>query len=87
MITVISLVMFALGLMAVMLLVKLFCRSLKVFWKLALNALAGALTLLLLNIVGSAFGLTIPIDAVSSLIVGALGVPGVVLLVVWHFIL
>lgn len=61
---------------------KLLKISIKVFWKLFVNALIGAAVLLLINFFGAAIGLSISITFISALIVGVFGVPGVVLLLI-----
>ena len=59
---------------------KIFKISLKVFWKLFVNAIIGALILLVINFFGSIVGISITVTFLSALIVGVLGVPGVVIL-------
>lgn len=59
---------------------KLLKISLKVFWKLFVNALIGAAILLVINFFGAAIGISITISFLSALIVGILGVPGVIIL-------
>ena len=54
--------------------------SLKIFWKLFVNALIGAAILLIINFFGAAIGISITISFLSALIVGILGVPGVIIL-------
>ena len=54
--------------------------SLKRFWKLFVNALIGAAILLIINFFGTVIGISISISFLSALIVGILGVPGVIIL-------
>ena len=54
--------------------------SLKIFWKLFVNALIGAAILLIINFFGAVIGISISISFLSALIVGILGVPGVIIL-------
>ncbi len=61
---------------------KLLKVSMKIFWKLFVNALIGAAVLLLINFFGAAIGLSISITFISALVVGVFGVPGVVLLLI-----
>lgn len=61
---------------------KLLKISIKVLWKLFVNALIGAAVLLLINFFGAAIGLSISITFISALVVGVFGVPGVVLLLI-----
>lgn len=55
--------------------------------KLIGNGILGGLTLLLFNFIGKYFGLSIVINPLNAIIVGFLGVPGVVLLLVLQAIL
>lgn len=59
---------------------KIFLWPLKMILKLVLNSLAGGLVILLINAVGAAFGLMIPLNFLNAVIVGVLGLPGAVLL-------
>ena len=61
---------------------KIFLWPLKMILKLVLNSLAGGLVILLINAVGVAFGLMIPLNFLNAVIVGILGLPGVVLLLI-----
>lgn len=81
------LMMFGIGLLVLWILFKVFSWPLRVLGKLVLNAIAGAIVLLLVNIIGGLFGFSLPITAFTSLIVGLLGVPGVALIAVWVFLL
>lgn len=56
------------------------CKVLKIFWKLFVNALIGAAILLIINFFGTVIGISISISFLSALIVGILGVPGVIIL-------
>ena len=65
---------------------KLLKISLKVFWKLFVNALIGAAILLVINFFGAAIGISITISFISALIVGILGVPGVIILLLMQLL-
>ena len=79
------LVMFGIGLLVLWILFKVFRWPLKVLSKLIVNAFLGALTLILINMVGGFFDFTLPINAFTSLLVGIMGVPGVVIIAAWVF--
>lgn len=81
------LVMFLIGLLVLWILFKVFRWPLKVLGKLILNAVMGAITLILINLIGGFFNFTLPITAFTSLIVGLLGVPGVAIIAAWVFLL
>ncbi|MBX4262630.1 pro-sigmaK processing inhibitor BofA family protein [Clostridium estertheticum] len=71
---------FLIGIVGMLIVVKLFAWPLKILIKLILNCVFGVLLLLLANFVG----LTIPINAVTALISGFLGVPGVIFIIIFQ---
>ena len=64
---------------------KIFLWPLKMILKLAANSLIGGLTILVINAIGAGFGIFIPLNVISALIVGALGIPGAALLLIFTF--
>ena len=60
---------------------KLFLWPLKAMLRMALNSVAGAILLFAINIVGGGFGFAIPLNVLNGCIVGILGLPGVIMLV------
>ena len=64
------------GLMAL----RLVLIPMKLLWKLGLHAAGGFVCLWILNAVGGFTGLVFPINAVTALTAGLLGVPGMALL-------
>lgn len=60
---------------------------LKLLVRLLMNGIAGGIFLVLFNLVGGIFNLNIVINPLNAIIVGFLGVPGVILLLVLRFIL
>ena len=61
---------------------KLFLWPLKIILKLAVNSLIGGAAILLINIIGAEIGIIIPLNMLNTLIVGVLGLPGAILLIV-----
>lgn len=61
---------------------KIFLWPLKIVLKLAASSLIGGLAILLINWPGAGFGVLIPLNLISAVIVGVLGIPGVVLLLI-----
>ena len=61
---------------------KLFLWPLKIILKLAVNSLIGGAAILLINIIGAEIGIIIPLTMLNALIVGVLGLPGAILLIV-----
>lgn len=78
---------FAGGLVLLYLVGWLLLVPLKIVWRFIYNGIIGGIVLWILNLIGGFFGFTLPLNPLTALIVGFLGVPGVILLVVLKFIL
>ncbi|GAA0117603.1 pro-sigmaK processing inhibitor BofA family protein [Clostridium senegalense] len=63
---------------------KLFAWPIKILMKLIVNGILGGILLLLINFVGGPFGIYIAINAVTALIAGLLGIPGVLFLIIFN---
>ena len=61
---------------------KLFLWPLKIILKLAVNSLIGGAAIPLINIIVAEIGIIIPLNMLNALIVGVLGLPGAILLIV-----
>lgn len=78
---------------AVVLLVVLFfigqvlVKPIKLLWKLLLNSLIGLLLLLAVNYLGAYYDFSLPINVITVLIAGFLGIPGVFLLICLQLLL
>jgi len=78
---------------AVVLLVVLFfigqvlVKPAKLLWKLLLNSLIGLLLLLAVNYLGAYYDFSLPINIITVLIAGFLGIPGVFLLICLQLLL
>ena len=72
-------------------LMSLFLRiirlPLKWLFKAALHAAVGFVALFVFNFIGSWIGVELELNVVSALITGVLGVPGVIILLVFKYIL
>ena len=66
---------------------KLIALPVKVIIKLIANALIGGIVLFLINLIGVQFGFILDITWITALIVGFLGIPGVVIVILLHFFL
>lgn len=75
------------GILAVILVVWLFRKPLKWIFKLLLNALIGYVALMLLNYFGGNFGISLPVNWFNAIVVGVLGLPGVILLLLMKYLL
>ena len=54
--------------------------------ELAINIVLGIIILCLLNKFGGSLGISIPINVITALVVGILGIPGVIILVLLNLI-
>lgn len=72
---------------AVFIILKILAWPLKKIIKMLINIGVGALLLVLVNYIGGYFNFMIPINWVSALVVGILGIPGVIILAILQFIL
>lgn len=60
---------------------KSFAMPLKFIIKLIVNSLLGALLIFIINLVGTSFNFHIGLNIANSIVVGILGIPGAVLLI------
>ena len=65
----------------------IFGKSISLIFKLALNTVIGVAALILINMVGINFGITIGVNLINGLVVGVLGVPGVALLLLLQWLM
>ena len=63
---------------------RLFLWPLKVVLKLVINSLIGGAVILIINAAAAGLGIMIPLKYAQCLILGVLGLPGAVLLVLLH---
>ena len=54
--------------------------------ELAINIVLGILVLWLLNKFGGSLGISVPINVITAIVVGILGIPGVIILVLLNLI-
>ncbi len=64
----------------------LFLVPIKMICKIIFNSLVGAIFIILANLIGSAFDFHIPINLLTAIIVGILGVPGALLLIILQWL-
>lgn len=77
----VNVIMAALFLLVILyIIVQVFLKPVKLVWKLLTNSLIGVILLLLSNYIGSYFAFDIPINIITVLIAGFLGIPGIILL-------
>lgn len=74
------------GIVILYFIVKMIKLPLKLIIKLLINGLTGLIMLSIVNFVGDSFGITVNINAFTSLIAGFLGIPGVIALVIFNLL-
>ena len=62
-------------------LITSFAWPIKLITKLIINSALGALLIFIINLVGTSFNFHIGLNVINSIIVGILGIPGAVLLI------
>lgn len=77
-----TIIFYGIGLLLLYILGKVLLWPMKKILKLIGNGILGGITLLLFNLIGGYFGLTLAISPLNAIIVGFLGVPGVILLLI-----
>jgi inhibitor of the pro-sigma K processing machinery len=78
---------YAVGILLILLFGRILVIPLKIVLKLVYNGLIGGLVLWVVNLIGSPMGFSLPITVWTALLVGLLGLPGVVLLIVYYMVL
>lgn len=66
---------------------KIFLYPIKKILKLVFNTLIGGCLIYLINLIGASFGFHMGLNMVTSLVVGVLGIPGAILLIILELIL
>lgn len=61
---------------------RIFIFPLKKILKLVLNSILGGIVIYIINLIGAGFGFHIGLNIFTSIIVGLLGLPGVVCLII-----
>ena len=77
-----TILVYILAVLGVCLIAKIFSAPLKLIIKLLANALVGGIALIIINWIGAFFGFHIDLNFFSALITGALGVPGIIILLI-----
>lgn len=71
------------GIILIYLVGRMLLMPIKLIFRLVYNAVLGGIMLMVLNFVGGYIGFTIGINPITALIAGFLGVPGVILLILF----
>lgn len=65
---------------------RILVKPLRILAKMLFNSLVGLLMLIAFNFVGGLIGFTIPINLVTALVAGFLGIPGLIFLIIVQII-
>lgn len=77
-----TILVYILAVLGVCLIAKIFSAPIKLVIKLLINALVGGISLIIINWIGSFFSFHIDLNFFSALITGALGIPGIIILII-----
>ncbi|MGE5329371.1 MAG: pro-sigmaK processing inhibitor BofA family protein [Deltaproteobacteria bacterium] len=80
-----TLLAYVFGLIVLYVIGKILIVPLKFLVKLFINAALGGIVLWLLNVFGGSVGINIGINVITAIVVGVLGIPGVILLVILNY--
>lgn len=73
--------------LAIFIIGKIFLFPIKKIIKLVFNTIIGGVIIYIINFIGASFGFHIGLNIITSLVVGILGIPGAILLVILKFIM
>ena len=79
--------MLAAGVLLLLLFIRIIRLPLRWLFKLALHAAVGFVALFVLNFLGSGIGIFLELNVFNAVITGVLGVPGVILLLLFKYLL
>ncbi|NMB40451.1 MAG: pro-sigmaK processing inhibitor BofA [Firmicutes bacterium] len=77
---------FLFGIFVLYLLARVLYFPLRIFFRFLLNSIAGGVLLAIFNYFGALWGLQIGLNIVTAIIVGLLGVPGILLLLILQYL-
>lgn len=78
---------YLLGLVLLYVIGMILVIPIRILIKLIVNGIVGGVTLFLFNLVGGIFGVSLVVNPLNAIIVGILGVPGVILLLILQVLL
>ena len=78
---------FVLGIIVLYISGRLLLAPFKLLLKLGFNSILGAAAIVIINLIGSSFHFTIPLNPLNALLTGVFGLPGVLLIFIIRLIL
>ncbi len=83
-----NIIMAALFLIVIVFIIaQVIMKPIKLLWKIILNSVIGLVLLMVVNYLGAYFAFNLPINIITVLIAGFLGIPGILLLVAFQLLL
>lgn len=67
--------------------IQFFMKPIKILWKLVFNSVIGLILLFVVNYIGSYFSFALPYNIITVLIAGFLGIPGILMLIGFYFLI
>lgn len=84
----INLIMAALFfLVIIIILAQVITKPIRLLWKLLINSAVGLFLLMLVNYIGQSYDFGLPINIITVLVAGFLGIPGLLLLICFRLLL
>jgi inhibitor of the pro-sigma K processing machinery len=74
-------------LVIIFIIAQLIMKPLKLIWKLVINSIIGLVLLVFTNYIGAYFDFSLPLNVLTVLIAGFLGIPGILLLICFQLLL
>ena len=78
---------YAVGLVLLFFLFKMFFTPVKIAFKLIVNSVVGGIILFVFNLAGSVIGIQIGINAITAAVAGLLGIPGIAMILLLQIVL
>jgi len=75
------------GILLLVLFVRIIRLPFKLLFKLVLHAAVGFISLFVLNMLGSYVGISLEINILTCVLAGILGVPGVILMLIFKYVI
>jgi len=82
-----TILVYILAVLGICLIAKIFSAPIKLVMKLLANAIVGGIALIIINWIGGFFSFHIDLNFITALITGALGVPGIIVLLIIEMII
>lgn len=74
-------------LVIIFIIAQIIMKPIKLVWKLVINSIIGLVLLMLTNYIGAYFNFSLPLNILTVLISGFLGIPGILLLICFQLLL